>query len=211
MLLTDSLIIIGLASVSLGTIQEADGPQEHTFWLLNTGTQAVTLQQGYTSCGCTTIRFDQQAVIPPADSTAVTLHFNPRGKGGEFHEVGTLRYAPVTAQGVATSQHIHMTLTGTCIASEETLMKQFPIRISDELRMSVDHFDLGYMSIGQQKERSVVLLHRGPDGDRQERHKVTFRVDEQTPKGLQHVVRELKTTDGYTEVTLKVTLDVIVK
>lgn len=214
MLLTDSLIVLGLASVSLGTIQEADGPREHTFWLLNTGTQAVTLQQGYTSCGCTTIRFDQQAVISPADSTAVTLHFNPRGKGGEFREVGTLRYtshAPAEAGGVAASRHLQLTLTGTCITSEETLLRQFPIRVSDRLRLSADRFDLGYMSPGEQKQRNVVVLHRGHDGDRQERHKVTFRVDEHTPKGLQHVVRELKTRDGHTEVTLKVTLDVIVK
>lgn len=55
MLLVDSLVVVGLATVSLGTIQEADGVKEHSFWLRNAGQEAVVLHQGYTSCGCTTI------------------------------------------------------------------------------------------------------------------------------------------------------------
>ena len=89
MLLTDTLIVIGMATVSLGTINEADGLQERTFWLRNNGTEAVTLVQGYTSCGCTTIQFDKEQSIAPGDSSAVTLRFNPQGKGGEFEELAS--------------------------------------------------------------------------------------------------------------------------
>lgn len=46
-----------------------------------------------------------------------------------------------------------MTLTGTCITSEETLLRQFPVRISDHLRLSTDRFDLGVMRQGESKER----------------------------------------------------------
>ena len=80
MLVADSLIVIGLATISLGTIQEADGVQERTFWLLNTGTESVALHQGYTSCGCTTILFSKDTFVSPGDSTAVTLRFNPKAK-----------------------------------------------------------------------------------------------------------------------------------
>ncbi len=48
MLPIDSLVTIGLATVSLGTINEADGRQEHEFWLRNAGTEAVSIVQGYT-------------------------------------------------------------------------------------------------------------------------------------------------------------------
>ena len=86
MLVADTLVAIGFATISLGTIKEADGVQERTFWLRNAGTEAVMLVQGYTSCGCTTIQFDKDKSIAEGDSTCVTLRFNPQGKGGEFEE-----------------------------------------------------------------------------------------------------------------------------
>lgn len=100
MLLVDSLVVVGLATVSLGTIQEADGVKEHSFWLRNAGQEAVVLHQGYTSCGCTTIHFDKVRQLAPGDSSKVTLRFNPRGKGGEFHEMGTIEYGESKERGV---------------------------------------------------------------------------------------------------------------
>ncbi len=61
MLFVDSLAVIGIATISLGTIQETDGAQERTFWLRNAGDESVVLLQGYTSCGCTTIVFDKDS------------------------------------------------------------------------------------------------------------------------------------------------------
>ena len=92
MLIADTLVVIGLATASLGTIQETGGVQEHTFWLRNDGAEAVTLQQGYTSCECTTIEFDRYAQVQPGDSSRVTLRFNPMGRGGEFNVNGTVVY-----------------------------------------------------------------------------------------------------------------------
>ena len=199
MFVADTLIVIGLATVSLGTIQEADGVQEHIFWLRNSGREAVALQQGYTSCGCTTIHFDKARQIATGDSIAVTLRFNPRGKGGEFEEVGTIVYGE-------NHKRVNLTLMGTCVTSEETLLRQFPIRISDSLRLSTDRFDLGIMHVGESKERNVVVLHRD-ESMRQERIPIRFSVDANTPKGLQHIPHPLKINNE----TVIVTLDVLVK
>ena len=68
MLPIDSLVTIGLATVSLGTINEADGRQEHEFWLRNAGTEAVSIVQGYTSCGCVTLAFPLGETVQPGDS-----------------------------------------------------------------------------------------------------------------------------------------------
>lgn len=193
----DSLVVVGLSTLSLGTIHEADGPVERTFWLRNAGQTTVTLTQGYTSCGCTTITFDKAVAIASGDSTAVTLRFNPRGKGGEFHEVGTVEYG---------KKRVVMTLTGTCITSEETLLRQFPIRVNDSIRLSTDHFDLGIMRVGEKKERNVIVLHRNKN-DRQERIPLQFAVDANTPKGLQHIAKKLKIG----EQVLTVVLDVLVR
>ena len=203
MLVADSLIVIGLATISLGTIHEADGVQERTFWLLNTGTESVALHQGYASCGCTTIHFSKDILVSPGDSTAVKLRFNPQGKGGEFEETGTIEYGK-------NRKRIQMSMVGTCITSEETLMRQFPIRIDDNLRLSTNRFDLGIMHVGEKKERSVVILHRD-EANRQERIPIIFSPDAKTPKGIQHISYPIKTTHRGKQQTFTITLDVLIK
>ena len=203
MLLIDSLVVLGLATVSLGTIHEADGVQTRSFWLRNDGTEAVTLVQGYTSCGCTTIQFDKDQPIAVGDSTSVTLRFNPQGKGGEFEETGTIVYG-------SNRKRIQVSMIGTCITSEETLMRQFPIRISDDLRLSTNRFDLGIMHVGETKERGVVILHR-EEGNRQERLPVKFAVDAKTPKGLQHIPYQIETKVKGKKQILTITIDVLIK
>lgn len=228
-LVGDTLIVLGLATLSLGTIQESDGVQQRDFWLLNAGRDTLIIRQGYTSCGCTTIHFDQGREIAPNDSTKVTLRFNPRGKGGEFEEVGTIVYQRTSDYRAQTSDYrpqtvgnkqqstvnksevyslkstVKLSLVGTCITSEETLLRQFPIRVSDTLRLSTNRFDLGVMRVGERKERTVVVLHR--DDNRQERIPITFNVDVKTPKGLQHIAYPVKVGGQ----TVNVTLDVLVK
>ena len=203
MLVADTLVAIGFATISLGTINEADGVQERTFWLRNDGTEAVTLVQGYTSCGCTTIQFDKDKPIAAGDSTSVVLCFNPQGKGGEFEETGTIVYGP-------NRKRVNLSMIGNCITSEETLMRQFPVRISDDIRLSSNRFDLGIMHIGETKERNVVILHRN-ENNRQERITIKFAVDTKTPKGLQHIPYTIKTKVKGKEQALTITLDVLIK
>ena len=203
MLIADTLVVIGLATASLGTIQETGGVQEHTYWLRNDGTEAVTLQQGYTSCECTTIEFDRYAQVQPGDSSQVILRFNPQGRGGEFNVSGTVVYGNER-------KRVKLAMTGTSILSEETLMKRFPIAVNDNLRLSTDRFDLGVMHIGETKERSVVILHRD-ENDRTESLSITFTPDDKTPKGLQHVPYTVVTSEQGKQRQLTITLDVMIK
>ena len=206
----DSLIVIGLATVSLGTIQEADGVQEHTFRLRNAGSEPVAVVQAYTSCHCTTVEAEQPdagaAEVLPGDTIAFTLRFNPQGKGGDFEETGTIVYTPLPT-GEGRGRALQLSLTGTCITSEESLLRQFPIRVSDRLRLSANRFDLGIMHVGETKQRTVVLLHRD-DGDCREPVTVTFSPSADTPKGLQHIDYPIGTPD---QEGLTIRLDVVVK
>ena len=203
MLLADTLVVIGLATVSLGTIYEEDGMQERSFWLRNDGQKSVAMLQGYTSCGCTTIDFAKNIGISPGDSACVTLRFNPRGKGGEFEETGTIVYGP-------NQKRVQMSMTGNCITSEETLMRQFPVRVSEDIRLSAERFDLGIMHVGETKERNIIILHRN-ENNRQERILISFTPDGNTPRGLQHIVKPVETIDNGKRKTIKITLDVIIK
>ena len=202
-MIADTLVVIGLATASLGTIQETGGMQEHSFWLRNDGTEVVTLQQGYTSCECTTIEFDRYAQVQPGDSSQVILRFNPQGRGGEFNVSGTVVYGNER-------KRVKLAMTGMSILSEETLMKRFPIAVNDNLRLSTDRFDLGVMHIGETKERSVVILHRD-ENDRTESLSITFTPDDKTPKGLQHVPYTVVTSEQGKQRQLVITLDVMIK
>jgi len=202
-MVADTLVAIGLATVSLGTIQEADGVQERTFWLRNDGTEAVSIVQGYTSCGCTTIDFTKDTPIVAGDSTSVVLRFNPQGKGGEFEETGTIVYGPHR-------KRIHLSMTGQCITSEETLMRQFPVRISDNIRLSANRFDLGIMHLGETKERNVIILHKD-EGNRKELIPISFTPDHQMAKGLHHINYPIKTQEKNKDIQLSITLDVMIR
>lgn len=203
MIVADTLVVIGLATASLGTIQETGGVQEHTYWLRNDGTEAVMLQQGYTSCECTTIEFDRYGQVQPGDSSRVTLRFNPQGRGGEFNVSGTVVYG-------TERKHVKLSMTGTSILSEETLMKRYPIAVTENLRLSTDRFDLGIMHPGETKDRSVVVLH-SDENDRTETLTITFTPDDKTPKGLQHIAYPVITKENGKETKLTITLDVLIK
>lgn len=206
MLFADTLVVIGLATASLGTIHEADGVIEKKFQFCNAGTSDVKLVEGYTSCGCTTMEFPVDALLHAGDTATVTLAFNPRGKSGEFMQEGTIVYE--TPSG---TKDITFVLTGTCITSQETLLRQFPIRINDRLRISADRFDLGTVRVGETKERGVVVLHADED-NRQEYIAVSVTPGDKTTKGLQHLMKTITTHDGQGQLHhISITFDMMVK
>ena len=203
MLLADTLVVVGMAVAQLGTINEADGPQQRSFWLRNDGQQAVTMVQGYTSCHCTTLNYEQGRVVAPGDSACVRLVFNPQGKGGEFYESGTVVYG-------RQAKRVTVAFEGECITSEETLIRQFPVRVNDDVRLSTNRLDLGIMHVGETKERNIVVLYQR-EGNRREVQIVRLSVTKDTPKGLQHMAYPLEIRLPNGTLRTEITLDVLVK
>ena len=103
---------------------------------------------------------------------------------------------------LTSKKRLSVSLTGNCITSEETLLKQFPIRVDDHIRLSTNRFDLGRMRKGESKERGVVVLYS--DTKRQERIPVRFTVNSKTPKGLQHIAYPLEIKGKKVMITLDV-------
>ena len=203
MLPIDSLIVIGLSTLSLGTINEADGKQEREFWLHNVGTEAVDIVQGYTSCGCVKLQFPLGETILPGDSVKTVLSFDPKGKGGEFYERGTIVYGQ-------SRKRLDIAMEGVCITSEETLMRQFPVRINDDIRISTDHFDVGVMNIGEQKTRHVAILHRDED-NRSESVAVTVEADSNLHKGVNRVKKSIETVYKNKKIAIEILFDILIK
>lgn len=203
-MVADTLVVIGMAVASLGTVPELGGAHERVFRLVNDGTQAVTLVQGYTSCECTKIDMPLGATLVPGDTATVTLRFDPRGRSGEFSTTGTVTYS---GQG-GKRKRVKLELQGNVALSEQTLLRRFPVDAGNGLRLSSDRFDLGVMRTGQKAERTVMVLHRD-EGDRTEAVTVRYTA---TGHGLQHVPHTITVTDatGHRH-SITITLDVLVK
>lgn len=201
MLPIDTLVTISLATLSLGTIKDTDGKQERGFWLFNAGTEPVTLVQGYTSCGCVGLDVPLGATIQPGDSVKATLSFDPKGKGGEFYERGTIVYG-------RSRKRLDIAMEGSCVTSEETLMRQFPVKISDNIRISAQQFDLGRMTVGESKTRNVVILHLD-DNNRQECVPVSVKAESNMKNGVHHIKRRVKTHTRHGDVTIEVFFDMM--
>lgn len=196
MLPIDSLIVIGLSAISLGTINEADGRLEREFWLRNVGTEAVSIVQGYTSCGCVKLLFPLGETILPADSVRTVLSFDPKGKGGEFYERGTIVYGE-------SRKRLNLVMEGVCVSSEESLMRQYPIRINDDIRISANQFDVGEMSIGETKTRNVVILHRN-ENNRSECIPVSIKADSTLTKGVHHITQTITTISNNRKIIIHI-------
>ena len=203
MLPIDSLVIIGLSTVSLGTINEADGRQEREFWLRNAGTEAVSIVQGYTSCGCVKLDFPLDKPILPGDSARTVLSFDPKGKGGEFYERGTIICG-------SSRKRLNLALEGNCITSEETLARQFPVKINENIRLSTNKYDLGVMSVGESKTRNIAVLHKD-EGNRQEYITIKIEVDNRMGKGVKRIEKYIKTKSKNEVINIPIYFDVRIK
>lgn len=170
----DTLLCIGLATAHLGAIDEAAGPAECCFRIVNAGAAPTAIAQAYTSCGCTTIDWPREA-IAPADTAQVRLRFNPQGRGGEVYETATLVYGPQR-------KRLTLAFDADVRTSEETLARQYPIRVGDSLRLSANHFDLGRMRRGQKASRSIAALR----ADKRQIVTLTYTVPPDCPHGLRH-------------------------
>ena len=203
MLLVDTLVVIGLSTLSLDTIHEADGKQERTFWLRNNGPETVKIVQGYTSCGCVGLTAPLGEPIQPGDSVKALLSFDPKGKSGAFYERGILVYG-------ASRKHIDLAMQGVCLSSEETLLRQFPVRINDDLRLSANHFDLGLMAPGETKTRHIVICHRD-ENDRQECIPVSVKADSTLTHGVHQIQRLVETRYKGKKRTIKINFNIKIK
>lgn len=68
---------------AFGTIQKADGVVEHTFPILNNGTDPLVLYYCEGSCGCTTAVWSQEPILPGKTGT-VTVTYDPKDDNGTF-------------------------------------------------------------------------------------------------------------------------------
>lgn len=144
-------------TVQLGTLDEADGVVRQHFVARNTGDYSWQVVRGYTSCGCTRVELQQEQVVRPGDSAVVNVSFDPKGKAGPVREVVTVQLT----DGEMTLNEA-LTLTGEVRRSRESLVRQFPVAMGNNLRVSRSHVDHGEIRRGNTAERHIAVCNTSP-------------------------------------------------
>jgi hypothetical protein len=170
------IITVLSTAMNFGTIREQAGKVSHRFVLHNESEVPVRIIQTYPSCGCTTISCDTSAVAPH-DSTTVDVTFDPVNRGGDFYETASIVCASASDTSVVT-----LSVEGTVVTSEETLMKQYPVR-QGSLRLTSDTLRMGEVRRGDSKTMNVGVL-RDLKSKQRLSVPVTFTADEKVGWGL---------------------------
>ncbi|HEX2974598.1 MAG TPA: DUF1573 domain-containing protein [Bacteroidales bacterium] len=74
---------------NFGTFKEEAGPQSHDFYIANTGTQPLVIQNVVASCGCTATDWTKQP-IPAGSRGKVTATYDPKDRPGRFDKTVTV-------------------------------------------------------------------------------------------------------------------------
>lgn len=192
-MLHEGLIISVLAaSMSFGTIHDDGGSVSHLFWLRNDGANSVRVIQTFPSCGCTSISYNPVDYIQPHDSVGVNVTYNPRHRGGEFYETATVVLASTTD-----TTSVTLSIEGNVITSEETLLRQFPIRRGN-VRLTTDTLNMGEVRREEQKTMYVGVLTDLQKGEKTS-VPVTFLADDKVGWGAQYIKRCIPIRNGRTE------------
>lgn len=199
---TELVIAVAATVFNFGIIHEHDGNVSHRFMLRNDSHAAVRICQTYPSCGCTTIACDT-GLVAPHDSVAVDVSFAPYNRGGDFYETASLVIASQKDTTVVT-----LAVEGTVITSEETLMKQYPVR-QGELRLSTDTLHMGEVRRGASKTMYVGVMP-GLHADLRQSVPVTFVADKKVEWGKVSRTVKVAVDDDRQDHTPKRTVSIVV-
>ncbi len=190
------VIAVATAAINFGIIQEHDGKVSHRFMLHNENPVAVRICQTFPSCGCTTISCDT-GLVAPHDSVAVDVAFDPVNRGGDFYETASVVMASSTDTTVVT-----LSVEGTIVTSEETLIKQYPVR-QGEVRLTNDTLYMGEVRRGESKTMYVGVLRNLQTGQC-ESLPVTFTADNTVQWGALSKTRRIAIDKKHKDVAIVV-------
>ena len=138
-------------NIDFGSVKESDGLIHKEFRGINIGNEADLIMNVATSCGCTSVEFPKDKVLP-GDTAIIRFSFDPSGRPGRNEK--TLKVFSSGSQGPER-------LTFSCVvkASEETLDKRFP-NGGGGLRAESSELNIGEMKTNGRRYAFVGLYNQ---------------------------------------------------
>lgn len=135
--------------VDYGLIDETDGEQTATVYLVNTGTEADQIIRVRTTCGCTVAAYDEN-LIEPGDTTWVEVTYNPRGRIGRFEKAVKITDS--------FKQTLTIPITGLIKASQETVESMYPVQ-AGPLALSTDKIMMDDLRMDESKHAFIEVYN----------------------------------------------------
>ena len=126
----------------LGIIKEEDGKVTCQMQVVNTGTAPLMIVKAQAGCGCTAVNYPESP-IPPGDTAAVSITYNPAGRPGQFTKQAIIFTNTVPQRTI-------LEISGNVIPTAATLDKQYPLR-AGALRISQASIPFGELEKGKNK------------------------------------------------------------
>lgn len=133
---------------NFGAFNEDMGPVSCQFKGINTGTDTASVIILSASCGCTQPVADKR-IVPPGDSLAISVTYDPAGRPGVFDK----RVKLVMQGGYSHTFHIR----GSVIGSIKNMKRQYPYEVGDAYRLGSDAVLFG----NTREDRTVSTMLRG--------------------------------------------------
>jgi hypothetical protein len=137
-----------------GVFKEADGKVSCQLRLTNTGNEPLIIVKVQTGCGCTAINYTEEP-IPPGDTAAVTLTYNPSGRPGQFTKQALIFTNTEPKRTI-------LEITGNVIPTDRTLDKQYPLK-AGSLRVSQGNIPFGELTRGKNKSLYLSAYNASTD------------------------------------------------
>jgi len=153
-----NLVYVDSSDYDFGVIADSVRILKHSFVLYNTTLDTCLINRIVKSCGCTKVYCNKQ-IIPPEDSTIINVEVD-LGSTYSFFERDINIYTsssdtPITLY-VRASRKMPM----------HVINRQFPIRVSSNVRLSSPGIIMGYIEHGEVVSKSInesTLKSRLPD------------------------------------------------
>lgn len=124
-------------SHDFGNINEEKGPVEKIFKFKNLGKDTIRLTNVQASCGCTTPKWDKEAIMPGKEGTVIAK-YDPMNRPGAFNKSIT-----VTSTGNPSTTVLY--IKGNVIPKPKTVADDFPTMMGG-IRVKTSFLNLGEVS-----------------------------------------------------------------
>lgn len=138
-------------SHDFGTFNEDLGPVTHIFRGRNVGTDTAVVTLLSASCGCTRPTASPMT-IPPGDSVALSVTYDPARRPGAFNKNVTFAAVPA---GKGKSYRTRFTITGRVLGSVKRIVRRYPAEVGTAYR--VDSRSVSFGNIVDSRSSQITI------------------------------------------------------
>ena len=136
-----------------GLMKEVAGPKTGRSRFVNTGKKPVTITYARPSCGCTSVDYPEEPIMP-GDTATICYTYDPTGRPGRFE-----KSVKVTLDD---SRKEIIRISGNVLGTPESLSMFYPIEVG-HLRLTDGGIDAGTVTMGSAPNKFVNGYNQSAD------------------------------------------------